>query len=124
MWQAYWEEPCRPGQRWTAVLMLGGHDAVCDASAAGVLPVYVCLLFGCAGCSLLHTGSALVAASRGFCLVVTHGLLAAVASLVADHGLQGARAQQCDHGVRCPTACGIFRDQGSNPCPLHWRVDA
>ena len=24
----------------------------------------------------------------------------------------------------CPTACGIFPDQGSNPCPLPWQVDS
>ena len=22
--------------------------------------------------------------------------------------------------LRCPEACGIFQDQGSNPCPLRW----
>ena len=43
MWQAYWEEPCRQGQGWTTGLMLGGHDAVCDTFAVGVLPIYVCL---------------------------------------------------------------------------------
>ena len=24
------------------------------------------------------------------------------------------------HGLSCPAACGIFPDQGSNLCPLHW----
>ena len=24
----------------------------------------------------------------------------------------------------CSVACGIFRDQGSNPCPLHWQADS
>ena len=28
------------------------------------------------------------------------------------------------HGTRCSTACGIFPDQGSNPCPLHWQADS
>ena len=26
--------------------------------------------------------------------------------------------------LSCPAACGIFSDQGLNPCPLHWWVDA
>ena len=26
--------------------------------------------------------------------------------------------------LRCSTACGIFPDQGSNLCPLHWQVDS
>ena len=28
------------------------------------------------------------------------------------------------HGLSCSAACGIFLDQGSNPCPLHWQVDS
>ena len=38
--------------------------------------------------------------------------LIAVASLVAEHRLS------------CPVACGIFLDQGSNPCLPHWQVDS
>ena len=28
------------------------------------------------------------------------------------------------HGLRCSAACGIFPDQGLNPCPLHWQADS
>ena len=28
------------------------------------------------------------------------------------------------HRVSCPTACGIFLDQGLNSCPLHWQGDS
>ena len=28
------------------------------------------------------------------------------------------------HGPSCSVACGIFPDQGSNPCPLHWQADS
>ena len=28
------------------------------------------------------------------------------------------------HGPSCSTACGIFLDQGSNLCPLHWQADS
>ena len=28
------------------------------------------------------------------------------------------------HGLGCSVACGIFLDQGSNPCLLHWQVDS
>ena len=28
------------------------------------------------------------------------------------------------HRLSCPVACGIFLEQGSNPCPLHWQADA
>ena len=26
------------------------------------------------------------------------------------------------HGLSCSTVYGIFPDQGSNPCPLHWQA--
>ena len=28
------------------------------------------------------------------------------------------------HGFSCCAACGIFPNQGSNPCPLHWQDDS
>ena len=28
------------------------------------------------------------------------------------------------HGLSCSAACGIFPDQGSNPCPLPWQADS
>ena len=28
------------------------------------------------------------------------------------------------HGLSCSAACGIFPDQGSNPCSLHWQADS
>ena len=28
------------------------------------------------------------------------------------------------HGPSCSAACGIFPDQGSYPCPLHWQADS
>ena len=28
------------------------------------------------------------------------------------------------HGLSCSAACGIFPDEGSNPCPLHWQADS
>ena len=45
-------------------------------------------MFRCAGPFLLH-GLSLLAASRGYPLVVVQWLLSAVASLVAEHGLSG-----------------------------------
>ena len=28
------------------------------------------------------------------------------------------------HRLSCSTACGVFLDQGPNPCPLHWQADS
>ena len=53
------------------------------------------------------------------------GLFIAVASPVAEHELQGARALVVvTHGLSCSTARGIFLDQGSNLHPLHWQADS
>ena len=47
---------------------------------------------------------------------MVHGLLIAVASLVAEHELQGMRASGVVvHGLSYPMACGIFPDQGTEP---------
>ena len=64
-------------------------------------------------------------ASGGYSLVLVHGLLIAVASLGAEHGLSGVRTSVVVvHGLSHPVACGILPDQGLNPYPLHWQVDA
>ena len=46
------------------------------------------------------------------------------ASVVAARGLQSAGSAAVAHGPSCSVACGIFPDQGSNPCPLHWQADS
>ena len=57
----------------------------------------------------------------GYTRVLVHGLLMAVASLVAEKAQASVAAA---HGLSCPMACGIFLNQGSNPCPLHWQADS
>ena len=37
--------------------------------------------------------------------------------------LQSAASVVGAHGLSCSAACGIFPDQGLNPCPLHWQVE-
>ena len=47
-------------------------------------------------------------------------------------GLQGAQVQWLQytgsgvvgHRLSCSEACGVFPDQGSNPCALHWQADS
>ena len=80
----------------------------------------------------------------GLLFIAVYGLLIVVASLVAEHGLQARRLRQLQHagsvvvahglwstgsvfvahGLSCSMACGIFPDQGSNLCPLHWQADS
>ena len=80
-----------------------------------------------------HAGSLLLLRLFSSCgkqrLLSSCRLLIAVASPVAENGLQGMRtsvvvapglqrigSRVVMHGLSCPKACGIFRDQGSNSC--------
>ena len=61
----------------------------------------------------------------GLLFVAVRGLLTAVAPLVTEHKLQGARASvDVAHGHSCSLAGGIFQDQGLNPCLLQCQVDS
>ena len=44
----------------------------------------------------------------------------------AVHRVTKSQTQLSDFhdGLSCSTACGIFPDQGLNPCLLHWQVDS
>ena len=42
--------------------------------------------------------------------------------LFVEHRLLSMGAGVVAHGLSCPEACGIFPDQGLNPCPLHWWI--
>ena len=56
---------------------------------------------------------------------MVQGLLIAVASLVAEHRALGTQASvAATYGFSFSVACGIFLDQGSNPCLLHWQPDS
>ena len=45
-----------------------------------------------------------------------------VGSVVATRGLYSTSSVVVVHELSCPMVCGIFPNQGSNPCPLHWQA--
>ena len=61
---------------------------------------------------------------RGPLFIAVRGPLTIAASLVVEHRLRRAGSVIVAHGPICSAACGIFPDQGSNPCPLHWQADS
>ena len=60
----------------------------------------------------------------GLLVIVECELLVSGAPLVGEHGLEGPQAQWFWRMGLCPTAYGIFPDQGSHPCLLHSQVDS
>ena len=44
--------------------------------------------------------------------------------LLRSTGSRRAGSVIVAHGPSCSVACGIFPDQGSNPCPVHWQADS
>ena len=70
---------------------------------------------------------------RGFSLVVAReghsssrcaGLSLSRPLLLWGTGSRRAGSVAVAHGLSYSAACGIFPDQGSNPCPLHWQADS
>ena len=81
----------------------------------GIANFFLKFIFGCISSSLLHVG---------FSLVEVSGLLIAVASRCGARALGTRASVVVAHRLTCSAACGIFLDQGSNPCALHWQADS
>ena len=64
-------------------------------------------------------GLSLVAASGGQSSSRCAGLSLSWPLLLRSTGSRRAGSVVVAHGPSCSTACGIFPDQGLNPCPLH-----
>ena len=69
-------------------------------------------------------GCSLVAASGGLSSSRCAGLSLSRPLLLWSTGCRRAGSVVVGHGPSCSAACGIFPDQGSNPCPLHWQSDS
>ena len=69
-------------------------------------------------------GLSLVAASRGHSSSRCAGLSLSRPLLLRSTGSRRAGSVVVAHGTSCSAACGIFPDQGLNPCPLHWQADS
>ena len=69
-------------------------------------------------------GFSLVAASGGHSSSRCAGLSLSRPLLLRSTGSRHAGSVIVAHGPSCSVACGIFPDQGSNPCLLHWQADS
>ena len=69
-------------------------------------------------------GLSLVAASGDHSSSRCAGLSLSQPLLLRSTGSRCSGSVVVAHGPSCSAACGIFPDQGSNPCPLHWQTDS
>ena len=72
-------------------------------------------------------GFSLVVANKGYSTAEVHRLL-----LLQNISPRTCKLQELwqagsivvAHGLSCSAACGIFMNQGLNPCLLHWQADS
>ena len=69
-------------------------------------------------------GLSLVVASGGHSSSRCAGLSLLQPLLLRSTGSRRAGSVIVAHGPSCSAAYGIFPDQGSIPCPLHWQADS
>ena len=69
-------------------------------------------------------GLSLVVASGGHSSSWCVGLSLSRPLLLRSTGSRRTGSVIVAHGPSCSTAYGIFPDQGSNPCTLHWQADS
>ena len=69
-------------------------------------------------------GLSLVVESGGHSSSRCVGLSLSRPLLLQSTGSRRAGSVIVAHSPSCSAACGIFADQGSNPCPLHWQADS
>ena len=69
-------------------------------------------------------GLSLVVASGGHSSSRCAALSLSQPLLLRSTGSRRACSLIVAHGPSCSAACGVFPDQGSNPCALHWQADS
>ena len=86
--------------------------------------VYLFIYFWLCWVFVSVRGLSLVAASGGHSSLRCAGLSLSWPLLLRSTGSRRAGSVVVAHGPSCSAACGIFPDQGSNPCPLHCQADS
>ena len=82
--------------------------------------IYLCLCW----VFVAVRGLSPVAASGGHSSSRRMGLSLSRPLLLWNTGSRRAGSVIVAHRPSCSVACGIFPDQGSNLCPLHWQADS
>ena len=86
--------------------------------------IYLFIYFWLCWVFVSMRGLSLVAASGGHSSLRCAGLSLSWPLLLRSTGSRRAGSVIVAHGPSRSAAYGIFPDQGSNPCPLHWQADS
>ena len=86
--------------------------------------IYLCIYSWLCWVFVSVWGLSLVAASGGHSSSRCTGLSLSRPLLLQSIGSRRKGSVVVAHGPSCSAACGIFPDQGSNPCPLRWQADS
>ena len=117
------EFACETILSWTSV----GREffKITDSIFLKILFIYLFIyLFWLCWVFVSVRGLSLVAASGGHSSSRCMGLSLSRPLLLRSMGFRRSGSVVVAHGPSCSVACGIFPDQGSNPCPLHWQADS
>ena len=102
----------------------GGGQLVGFCFLFFVFNIYLFIYFWLCWVFVSMRGLSLVAASGGHSSSRCTGLSLLQPLLLRSTGSRRAGSVVVAHGPSCSMACGIFPDQGSNPCALHWQADS
>ena len=86
--------------------------------------IYLFIYFWLCGVLVSVRGPSLVVASGGHSSSRCTGLSPSRPLSLRSTGSRRAGSVIVAHGPSRSAARGIFPDQGSNPCPLHWQADS
>ena len=89
-----------------------------------LLFIYLFIYFWLCWVFVSVQGLSLVVASGGHSSSQCAGLSLSRPLPLRSTGSRRTSSVAVAHGPSCSVACGIFPDQGSNPCPLHWQADS
>ena len=89
-----------------------------------VVVIYLFIYFWLCWVFISVRGLSKVVASGGHSSSRCAGLSPSRPLLLRGTGSRRAGSVVVAHGPSCSAACGIFPDQGANPCLLHWQADS
>ena len=98
-------------------------DIICS-SFFFFINLFIYLFIGLCCVFVSVRGLSPVVASGGHSSLRCAGLSLSRPLPLRSTGSRRAGSVVVAHGLSCSMACGIFPDQGSNPCPLHWQADS